>query len=161
MRLHTTFLGQGHISEALIRVKYAGHVPGDITFTVLERHESRSRLRAYEIRLGSYRPLAGHRRTNGAGSYWAATYDEWGWFIAEIYDLDPSAIFGPYRSRDDFLVKTDYQYNVEANGEAAPLVLDLAEAEAKLPADRDSINREVMGMSQGELDKWRATAAHP
>lgn len=31
----------------------------------------------------------------------AATYDEWGYWLDRLFELDPGAILGQYESRDD------------------------------------------------------------
>lgn len=44
-----------------------------------------------------------------------ATWDEWGYFIAEIFNADPEAKFPDYKSPQDFLTKTDYKYGIGVN----------------------------------------------
>lgn len=74
---------------------------------------SKSRQRAYEVGLcytGSGGPGSGRRPKNngttGAGSDLAATWDEWGIWMAKLFAIDPDAIIGAYRGRDDFYVQT-------------------------------------------------------
>lgn len=40
----------------------------------------------------------------------AATYDEWGIFLNEIFVQDEDAICGPYNGKDDFAQKTNEKY---------------------------------------------------
>lgn len=62
---------------------------------------------------------ARRRRTNsgqwGAGYEWAATFDEWGWFLAALFDADPAArcgstTFPVYANREDFHDRTHGVY---------------------------------------------------
>lgn len=60
-------------------------------------HGSRSRARAFRISLtgtSSRRPnnAAGGRFKNGTGDAHAATWDEWGMFLAELFRRDPAAV---------------------------------------------------------------------
>lgn len=51
--------------------------------------------------LGRYKPNSG---VYGAeiGRNLAASWTEWGWFIARVFDQDPSARVGPYKGQADF-----------------------------------------------------------
>jgi hypothetical protein len=42
----------------------------------------------------------------------AATYDEWGIFIARLFSLDPGAKIGVYKDEADFNSKTDNRFQV-------------------------------------------------
>ena len=63
----------------------------------------------YEIQLGTDDKSTGptkSRRFKNTGAYgadqvWAATYDEWGYFIQRVFQLDPTAKFGQYTSMAD------------------------------------------------------------
>jgi hypothetical protein len=139
MRLHTS-LGIAEVSWALSRAKRKGRIAADVQFTRLDPHTSRTHERAFEVQLGvpkclPYRPLpAGtvnqygkpqktRRTTNGYANAYAATWGEWGWFIAEVFDVNPAARWGtnPARSANpwgyaglvDFDEKTDYQFVLE------------------------------------------------
>lgn len=123
MRLHSNTLRYADIYGALKAAKDAGKVDGLVQFETFEDKGSRSRSRAYEIQLGWYgdkQPGDGRRwkntgnrgadsEYNGGGCY-AATYDEWGWFIAELYKMDPELIFGHYKTRDTFNSMTKNAY---------------------------------------------------
>lgn len=68
---------------------------------------SRSHARAFDVILtGSAR----HKVMNNPHII-AATYDEWGWFISRLYDIDCAAKIGPYNDSADFATKTDWQYD--------------------------------------------------
>jgi hypothetical protein len=47
-----------------------------------------------------------------AKTAYAATYSEWGWFLAEVFRDDPQAICGPYKGLSDFNRKTRDQFTV-------------------------------------------------
>lgn len=141
MRLHTQLTGPD-VGNALLRAKKAGRVTEDVQFTVFGTYKSRTHAYAYEIQLGTYdkhslpegtvdqhgkkmhvRRFKNSGNSGASSEYgyyenvWAATYDEWGWFIAEIFKADPTARWGPkpkpgrtgygiYASPDDFHEKT-------------------------------------------------------
>lgn len=118
MRLHSDILNRGTIIDALQAAKAKGHVTHGVQFYILDGHKSRSRSGAYEIQLGTAHKVKGDGRgwknsgTNGAGDTYAATRDEWGWFIDELFEVDPNAVFGQYKGRDDFHAQTRYAYGV-------------------------------------------------
>jgi hypothetical protein len=141
MRLHTNLDYTG-ISHALQQAKRAGHVAWDVTFQDgLVPHGSRTHPRAYEVQLGTWEKDSlpkGYRDQNGqqlhvrrfkntgdrgassgyyGGAVWAATWDEWGWFIAFVFAADPDARFGHYASYADFTVKTGGKFGLEPTPE--------------------------------------------
>lgn len=74
------------------------------------QHGSRSRANGFKVYLGgSSKRLAAHW-TEGYGYATAATYDEWGWFLSHLFDVDSDMIAGPYRSYEDFHVKTEHRF---------------------------------------------------
>jgi len=109
MRLHSDTLDGMAVRGALESARDAGRISWSVGFMTLDTKGSRSRARGFEIRLEA-EPGDGHRRTNtgtrGAGDYYAATWDEWGYFIAELFALDPAAIFGGYDGAADFHAQT-------------------------------------------------------
>lgn len=122
MRLHTDTHTWRSIHEALTKAQKAGHVAEHVELWICDEYGSRKKERAFEIRLGTYVKIKGDKRgwtntgkrganseANGEGIY-AATYDEWGWFIAELFDADPDAIFGTYVRVDGFNTATDHKY---------------------------------------------------
>lgn len=79
---------------------------------------SRKRAKCYNVLLSSDAGT-GRRRANsgryggatkGATGDYAATWDEWGTFLARIFDLDPTAICGQYDGADDFAWQTGDSY---------------------------------------------------
>lgn len=122
MKLHSDTLDESAIFKALRAAKDAGQVTNDIHLVQFNPSGSRSRARGFDIQLGTHNPLTGPTKsrhfknsgTDGASSIWAATYDEWGWFIARLFDADPDAIFGPYAGVEDFAGKTRYHFILES-----------------------------------------------
>jgi hypothetical protein len=136
MRLHTR-LTINQLYDALLAAQDAGHVTKDVDFKPSpEMHGSRTHNRAFDVQLGTYSKdslPAGTkdqhgknmkvRRYRNAGdsgatsgwhepSVWAATWHEWGWFMLEVFKLDPEARFGSakdwhYAGLDDFHRKTE------------------------------------------------------
>lgn len=121
MKLHSDILTESDVRDALSRAKQRGGVDSLIEFDLLDPRGSRSRKNGFEIRLewlGTKVKGDGRRWTN-TGSYgantggtYAATRDEWGWFIAELFDKDENAIFGHYEGMDGFNTATRYAYEL-------------------------------------------------
>lgn len=122
MKLHSNILTENDVRDALSRAKQRGNVDPLVEFNLLDPRGSRSRKNGFEIRLewlGNKVKGDGRRWTNtgnagsGTGGMYAATYDEWGWFIAELFDKDEHAIFGHYTGMDGFNTATRYKYELE------------------------------------------------
>lgn len=116
MRLHTdklTGLDLYKIRKAVIDENL---IAPHVYFDKLDGRGSRSRARAFDVHLATATKLKGDGRrwlntgNEGAGNEYAATYDEWGWLIAEIFERDPEAIFGNYKGREDFHRQTHGAY---------------------------------------------------
>jgi hypothetical protein len=105
MRLHTNILTPKTI--------HGQHVVFETRLKVEGPFGSRSHRHAYEITL---RGIGPHHRKNAQNtsdnsiSEKAATYDEWGKFIADLFRADPDAKIGPYNDRTDFRAKTNGKY---------------------------------------------------
>jgi hypothetical protein len=119
VRIHTDHLSRGDLTAAVSRAGLRG-----VWIDGCTEHGSRKRRRAFEVRLAAH-PRPGRRRRN-TGRYGAedgfspqyvaaATYDEHGAWIAELYALDADAIVGPYRNRADFHAQTQGHYRTEVN----------------------------------------------
>lgn len=111
MKMHSDTLTESDIRDALKRAKDLGQVDRLTNFEVLDARGSRTRKNGFEIRLAWYGEKVkgdGRRWTNtghsGAdtGGFYAAKYDEWGWFIDELFNADPNMVFGHYKDRDTF-----------------------------------------------------------
>lgn len=119
MKLHTKLLAH-EVRNALQTVKDVGQVADDVHFVQFDYEGSKSRDNGYLVQLGTYDQCSGPKNsrhyknsgTHGASDIWAATYEEWGWFIAEIFALDPDAIFGAYKSLDSFNEQTSDQFRL-------------------------------------------------
>lgn len=119
MRIHVNH-DATHIYAALNAAKDEGGVENSIYFDRFELHRSQTHPRAFEVHLGTDTKLPGSkRRPPNSGSYgaggefarWAATYDEWGWFLAALFEADPDAKVGNiYHGRNHFHEITRYRF---------------------------------------------------
>ena len=78
------------------------------------RGKSRSHAYAYDVALQSDgtpdRWGTSRRRTRANGERYAASYDDWGFWLAALFELDPTMKAGPYTGRADFHVQTRGKY---------------------------------------------------
>jgi hypothetical protein len=94
----------------------------DLYFENLTEHGSRTHERAFNVKLWSQnrttisgatrrRPNPGTgNRFGGMGAY-AATFDEWGYFLAALFEADPHArVVHAYSDRADFHERTNRAY---------------------------------------------------
>lgn len=107
MKIYTDLLAPSDIYRA------AADAGSDVDVE-LTSHSSRSRSHAFTVHLIA-EPRPGRRRnTNtgrqGAGYDCAATWDEWGNFLATLFQLDPNIVAGPYDGREDFTWQTAGRY---------------------------------------------------
>lgn len=113
-----TRLTEAEVQECLGRSKDDGDMPADIVFDVFGTVGSRSHPHAFEVHLATAqndtRADSVKRKASsmagGGGLKYAATYDEWGYFLAELFAADPEARAGRYKSRDHFHASTGYAY---------------------------------------------------
>lgn len=118
MKLHSNTLTWSDVHDALKSTQKAGLVDSAVGFEMLDSKGSRSHSHAFEIQLGWYGEKVkgdGRRFKNtgngGADVYvYAATYDEWGHFIAELMERDRNATFGSYKGYQVFHEATRYAY---------------------------------------------------
>lgn len=118
MRIHSDTLTLADFDAAL----QASSLPADgIYLNPIGRHGSRQRTAAWEVALrapwaADSRDRNGKRRRppmNHEPNVKGATYDEWGYFLAAVFEIDPAAYVGGwpnYDGRADFDLKTDYAY---------------------------------------------------
>jgi hypothetical protein len=98
MRIHSDILTRDDLFAAIGAVR--ADAP-DIYLEHASAHGSRSRTRAFEVALRGMG--ARHtRRPNFGGDGYAATYHDWGYWIAELFAIDHDAVIGPYKGADDF-----------------------------------------------------------
>lgn len=125
MRFHTDYITHSDINQVLISTG----LRAEGVYADTSHHRSQSHDHAFEIRLratsGKDRMGTTRRWPNGGStgadtSYEkAATYVEWGIFMAALYELDAEAKWARvYKNRDDFHRATAYNfatgYNVAA-----------------------------------------------
>lgn len=123
MRIHTNSDSpRSTIDQALRNAIRRGNVAPDVHFVVGPTvYGSRSHAHGVEVQLGTYDSSSGPTRsrhfkntgTSGADHIWAATWDEWGWFLAEVFNYDPSAKAGPYVGREGFDAATSNAYTLK------------------------------------------------
>jgi hypothetical protein len=92
MKIHSDVLTFRDLRDAEVQVADVELIANDAN--------SRKRAKAYEIRLVGHG--ARHTRDNYDHSAQVATWHDWGWFIAELFRVDPAAIIGQYASADHF-----------------------------------------------------------
>ena len=148
MKLHTN-LTATEVDAALHAAKRKRLIAWDVDFNVFTPGRSLTHAHGYEIHLGTnYQDSlpAGYTDQNGARlrvrrlsgttqgtARYAATWHEWGWFMAEVFAADPGARWGQdparsarpeyawgYASEADFHRKTDGQFRLHY--QQAPLV---------------------------------------
>lgn len=101
MKVHSNIITADHvaIAAATARMSYS------VDMQVAELCNVGSRKRSHGVTFRGY-ALDGNRSTNsgiyGAANARAATWDAWGYFIAEMFKVDPDAIVGQYDGVSDF-----------------------------------------------------------
>ena len=112
MKLHTN-IGILKLDSILHRLKQEGTIAPGVDLLLLNAGKSRTHTLRYDLSLGLRVKDATHRRarnlmgTGDDGYRYAATYDDWGWFISGVFDADPKARFaGAYNGREDFDTRT-------------------------------------------------------
>lgn len=148
MKLHTN-LTDVQVSNALFRAQQKSLVTRDVHFTVFTPERSLTHPHGFEIMLGTFSQdslPAGYVDQNGmhlrvrrarnamkGDAKYAATWHEWGWFMAELFAADPGSRWGQnparsrrpqhiygYASEADFHRKTENQFRLHY--QQAPLV---------------------------------------
>lgn len=102
MKIHTSELFSGDICNIAERIE------GITLYLTDDCYGSRSHDRAYEIRLTGSSKYA----PRNMPGYKAATYEEWGRFIARLFAYEPSAKIGHYKNEADFHEKTKYAFEL-------------------------------------------------
>lgn len=102
MKIHSNVIDSHHIIRAAAAT--------GVRFGRFGESGSRSYKRAFDVILtGSSRHKVMHNP-----HIVAATYDEWGWFISRLYDIDTDAKIGPYKHSADFAEKTEWKFDTDA-----------------------------------------------
>ncbi len=99
-------------SDTLTRDDMLDALPKGVTLDHCEPMRApRLRRHGWNVTL---RRWGSNRNTNsghyGAGEKGAATYDDHGAWMAELYDRDPDARISWWKNRDDFNEGTEYKY---------------------------------------------------
>lgn len=98
MRIHSNTLTQNDLT---IAVNLAG-----AWFIKRTEHKSRKRSHAFEVALSGD---AAHRSQADRDEY-GATWDQWGIFLAALFDRDPSMVTPDYRDAADFHFQTHERF---------------------------------------------------
>lgn len=129
MRLHTDTLTMSDLYAAL---------PSGVSAHITPKG-SRKRARAFEVTLYVHEKDALHRHFGNSGGYGAsdevaATWDEWGIWMARLYDIDRDALVGRYRdfshfqevtSKERARIRAQYQpHNLMYRTRTAPWLTD-------------------------------------
>jgi hypothetical protein len=105
MKIHSDIITEADIHRATTAAGMRG-VCAEVT-----HHGSRSRDHSFNVHLtgnSSRRPNSGQR--GGGGDEYAATWDEWGMFIQDLYDRDSNALIGMYEDYETFAKCTDGRF---------------------------------------------------
>lgn len=100
MRFHTDRITTADLYRAAER---AG-----VGFTRLEEHGSRKRDHAFDFILTGSSPR--RQNTRGMTDDHAATWDEWGIFLNDLFAVDPNAWTESYHSAEHFIWATGNRY---------------------------------------------------
>src|SRR4051794_23686558 len=113
MHVHTDHLIEGDLLDALRTTGLAARGVYLDADRGVSSHHSRSRhhrLTFYLVATDGYGRRWANSGTRGAGTDKAATWHEWGAFLAELFHRDPDAIMSYYDSARDFEVKAVRPY---------------------------------------------------
>lgn len=108
MKIHSDVL---EITDLWDAARAAG--PRGAVLVEATRRGSRKRSHGFDVHLTG----TSTRRPNNRGAWqewdnYAATWDEWGMFLAYLFEIDPNAIVpGVYESKEDFQYKTDWRFD--------------------------------------------------
>lgn len=114
MRLHTNTLTLDDITRATRAAGMRG------VYADAMRNGSRTHRIGWEVKLtgtSSRRPNTGHGGSEPFGGEHAATWDEWGMFLAALFAIDPAMIVGTvkrpiYAGADHFHAATADRYRI-------------------------------------------------
>lgn len=108
MKLHTNTLTPYTIYQAIPEgCRLALFTDKNGNYTDIEQAGSRSHDRSYTMRLSGSSPYAMQHISDNDK---AATWDEWGIFIANLFKLDPDAKIGAYKTHADFIDQTTREH---------------------------------------------------
>lgn len=122
--IHSDRLELHDIRDALQSAKDNGNVASHVYFDTFTAKGSRTRKNAFHVHLGtetkdraqdargrmSLRRRPSNSRNMDELATYVASYAEWGFFIAEIFNLDPDAVVGWYKTQQLFHEYTRYAF---------------------------------------------------
>ncbi len=109
MKIHSNVLTHDHFADA---AHYASKASGGEVWTIREDERgSRSHARAFDVILVGDGTFGRRRTMSGEGI--AATWAQWGHFLAALYRIDPNAKAGPYNGADDFHGQTREAFHID------------------------------------------------
>jgi hypothetical protein len=123
MKLHTK-LDMNDVYASMLVTQARGLMAEDVFFYQIIEEPSRTHQYGFKIQLGTWDQRSGPKNsrnykqmTTKSGKtddkLWAATYEEWGWFLADIFDRDPDASFGHYKTKALFHEMTKGKFRLE------------------------------------------------
>lgn len=122
MKIHTDTLTLADIHEAARVASALSGAP--VYLTRADERGSRSHRRAFDVILASDGTLSRRRVNYGSARYadrfdrpYAATWDQWGWFLASLFAADPGAKCWAYYGADMFHAATGMRFT-EYDGHA-------------------------------------------
>lgn len=147
--MHIYGITEDQARDALIAERKLGRIAPHVSFKILRGFTPRGGGQAVEVQLEAYERDRGRRYGNsgayGRGYDYAATYDEWGFFLQRLYDENPTMKCGSptrpwYADKGDYMEKTAMSYS-------ADLLETLAVTEDPFPyvAGRNCIGRRGAG----------------
>lgn len=123
MKIHSDYLTYADVTRAFESTRASGLITPDVGMVQLARDGSRSYHFAYLVQLGTFNrdsrtdgKKRGYKNSGVAGAdnrLWAATWEEWGWFISALFALDSDAKIGQYKNAEDFHKVTEYKFELE------------------------------------------------
>jgi len=108
MRIHSDIITWDDLHDA--RLAAISHGEGHVWLDG-SKHGSRKRDHAFEVGLEGDGTTNKRRRNPGTSTSnrdlgYAATHDQWGWFLAYLFALDPNMTSVYYDGAEDFHAKT-------------------------------------------------------
>ena len=82
----------------------------EVNVEYLSEHKSRKAARAFEIKIGGSSNRLAQGFNHHGEVFNAATWDEWGMFIAFLFDRNPDMIAGDYAGEDNFHYTTGWRF---------------------------------------------------
>ena len=107
MILHSDTLTPEHLKEACRFASERVNGVRPVKITRVNSKGSRTHRAAYEVIL-----TGSNSRRQSSGEDYAATHDEWGWFLAYLYDNDAN-MKSAYKDSADFQKRTDWAYDTD------------------------------------------------